>query len=120
MSDTNVKAIDLVNRIKEEVQNTLEQLKALDVNSKEAFRSDGVVVGPTAILLSKTNMLGQLMDLTRGVTVYENIDARVIAMAKAGNDMFKALHELSPKNASGFTDPILKAWDDAVIGGSAR
>lgn len=120
MSDT-VKvpqSIDLINTIKLEVQSILSQLKALDVSAEGDKNTTGNITGPTSILLSKTSVLNGLIEVTRGIMGFENIDRRIVAMARVGTDLRNAFNELTDKKdpkAKEYIESIIKAWDESVI-----
>lgn len=122
MSDTTkapVKAMDLINGIKEEVKSTLTQLSTLDVKAEGDKNRGGNIGGETSILLSKISMLNTALDMARTLHAFDNLDARVVALMKAGNDIRSAFIELTDQKdpkAKEYIGSIVKAWDDAVIG----
>jgi hypothetical protein len=100
MSDSEVTtSFDLVNQLKMEIKSTLDQVSKMKVEN----------------IATKVNALQGLMDLTRGVAVFETIDRRITLQAEAGNNLAAALHELSSKEASDFVQPLLEAWKNASI-----
>lgn len=113
MNEPTIQTIDLVNQIKKEIKSSLEQLSALDINAPSNHTENGNITGPCSVLLTKASVLMSLMDLSRSTAAFEQVDRRVVAMVHAGEDMYRALSELSPKEAKDFTSPILKAWEAA-------
>lgn len=110
-----IQAMNLVTKLKEEIEKTLTEISNIDVTAPGQNGESGTIIGPMSIVLSKVSTLKDMMYLTQSVIAFENVDKRVVSMATAGNDLYRALKELSPKEANDFTIPILKSWEEACI-----